>query len=203
MMLSSRRIKRRTRAVLGFAERHITPARALAVVALAAVISLGAAQFGDYRVVEVGAPHYACLENNARPPEIDPRSLRSAHGDWVLGIAAASLLVLGVALTRNWRVARLLIFLGVAVVAISLAIDAPEGLREGQAGVVFQGARATLLGSFWVQLFSGVTLIVAGPILAIQLRAQRDAQRARRGGGRRSSPLDTSTQSSRVGRAAT
>src|SRR6476619_3439328 len=116
---------------LAFAERHVTPARGLAVVALAAVISLGAAQFGDYRAVEVGAPEYASLGDSAQAPQIEPRSPRSAHGDWVLAIAAASLLVLGAAVTRNWRLARLLIFLGAAVVAISLAVDAPEGLREG------------------------------------------------------------------------
>jgi len=180
----------------------VTPARGLAVVAVAAVISLGAAQFGDYRAVEVGAPEYAGLENNAQAPQIDSRSLRSAHGDWVLGIAAASMLVVAVSMTRNWRVARLLIFLGVAVVTISLAIDAPEGLREGQAGIVFQGAEATLLGSFWVQLFSGVTLVVVGPMLAVQLRAERDARRARRrrrSGGTHAKAIDSSPVSSPVG----
>ena len=38
---------------------------------------------------------------------------------------------LAAAVARNWRLARLLIFLGAAVVAISLAVDAPQGLREG------------------------------------------------------------------------
>jgi hypothetical protein len=191
---------------MSFAERHVTPARGLIVVAVAAVISLGAAQFGDYRAVEIGAAEYAGLENNARAPQIDPRSLRSAHGDWVLGIAAVSMLVVAAAVTRNWRVARLLIFLGAAVVAISLAIDAPEGLREGQAGVVFQGAQARLLGSFWVQLFSGVTLMVVGPILALQLRVERDARQARRRGrSGRAGPraADASPSASRAEGAAT
>jgi hypothetical protein len=183
----------------------VTPARGLAIVAVAAVISLGAAQFGDYRAVEVGAPEYAGLEN-AQAPQIDSQSLRSAHGDWVLAIAVASMLVVTVSVTRNWRVARLLIFLGAAVVAISLAIDAPEGLREGQAGIVFQGAEATLLGNFWVQLFSGVTLIVVGPMLAVQLRAERDARRARRrgrSGGTHAKSTDSSPVSSPVGGAPT
>lgn len=182
------------------------PSRGLAIVAVAAVISLGAAQFGDYRTVQVGAPEYAGLENNAQAPQIDSQSLRSAHGDWVLAIAVASMLVVTVSVTRNWRVARLLIFLGAAVVAISLAIDAPEGLREGQAGIVFQGAEATLLGNFWVQLFSGVTLIVVGPMLAVQLRAERDARRARprgRSGGTHAKPIDSSPVSSPVGGAPT
>lgn len=170
---------------LGFAERHITPARGLTVVALAAVISLGVSQFGDYRAVEVGAPEYASLGEGAKAPQIEQRSPRSPHGDWVLAIAIAALLVLAAAVARNWRLARLLIFLGAAVVAISLSVDAPQGLREGTAGIAFQGARATLLGSFWVQLFSAVTLIVVGPILALELRAQRDAKRDRRRRGAR------------------
>jgi hypothetical protein len=175
----------------------VKPSRGLAIVAVAAVISLGAAQFGDYRTVQVGAPEYAGLENNAQAPQIDSQSLRSAHGDWVLAIAVASMLVVTVSVTRNWRVARLLIF---------LAIDAPEGLREGQAGIVFQGAEATLLGNFWVQLFSGVTLIVVGPMLAVQLRAERDARRARRrgrSGGTHAKAIDSSPVSSPVGGAPT
>lgn len=175
-----RSLRRSGGRAVGFAERQITPARGLAVVALAAVICLGASQFGDYRAVEVGAPEYANLGEGAQAPQIEPRTSRSAHGDWVLVIAAASLLVLVSAVARNWRLARLLIFLGAGVVAISLAVDAPQGLREGTAGIAFQGAQATLLGSFWVQVFSGVTLIVVGPILALQLRAQRDAGRDRR-----------------------
>ena len=135
-------VRRGAARTLGFAERHITPARGLAVVALAAVISLGASQFGDYRAVEVGAPEYAGLGEGAKAPQIDQRSPRSAHGDWVLAIATVSLLVLAAAMARNWRLARLLIFLGAAVVAISLAVDAPQGLREGTAGIAFQGARA-------------------------------------------------------------
>src|SRR6476469_6760038 len=199
-------VRRKAARTLGLAERHVTPARGLAVVALAAVISLGAAQFGDYRAVDVGAPEYASLGDSAQAPQIEPRSPRSAHGDWVLAIAAASLLVLGAAVTRNWRLARLLIFLGAAVVAISLAVDAPEGLREGTAGVAFQGARATLLGNFWVQLFSGVALIVVGPLLALELRAQRDSRRTRRGrrpGRADSRALGTSPSGSRVERAPT
>jgi hypothetical protein len=158
--------------------RAITPARGLTVVAIAAAIALGGSQFADYRAVEVGAPEYSSVGPEAEAPQIDPRSPRSAHGDWVIGIALASSLVIAVAVTRNWRLARLLIFLGVAVVAISLAIDAPRGLREGTAGITYQGASAILLGGFWAQLFAGVTLVVVGPLLAVQLQADRDARQA-------------------------
>jgi hypothetical protein len=164
---------------VGRAARALTPARALAVVAIAAVVALGGAQFADYRAVEIGAPQYSGVQADAPAPEIDRRTARSAHGDWVLAIAAGAALVIALALARNWRLARLLIFLGAGVIGISLAIDAPRGLHEGVAGISYEGAKAILLGGFWVQLLSGVTLVVVGPTLAVQLRADRDARRSR------------------------
>lgn len=169
---------------LEVASRRITPARGLALVAVVAAVSLGASQYSDYRAVEVGAPEYQGLEGITPAPELERRSPRSAHGDWILGIAVASLVVIGLATTRNYRLARLLIFTGAAVIAISLAADAPRGLREGSVGIAYQGANAVLLGGFWAQLSSGVTLMVVGPLLAIQLRADRAALRGRRRPGR-------------------
>lgn len=173
---------------LRFGEREVTPARALCVVALAASVSLGASQFSDYRAVEVGAPQYKGVENVAPAPEVAQESPRWAHGVAVFAIAVASLFVTVFAAARNWRLARLLLFLGIAVVMISLIGDAPQGLREGVAGTAYQGAQAVLLGGFWAQLMSGVTLMVVGPLLAVQLRGERDARRARgssRGAGAR------------------
>jgi hypothetical protein len=164
---------------LRIVERQVTPARGLTVVALAAAVALGGSQFTDYRAVEVGAPEYATLAGATPAPEIEPRSPRSAHGAWVLAIGIATALVVTLAVGLNWRLARLLIFLGTAVVAISLAVDAPRGLREGAAAITYQEADAVLLGGFWAQLLSGATLIVVGPLLALQLRAERDARRAR------------------------
>jgi len=159
-------------------EREVTPVRALCVVALAASVSLGASQFSDYRAVEVGAPEYRAVENVAPAPEVDQQTPRSAHGVAVFAIAVASLFVTVFAAARNWRLARVLLFLGAAVVLISLIGDAPQGLREGVAGTAYQGAEAVLLGGFWAQLMSGVTLMVVGPLLAMQLRAARDARRS-------------------------
>jgi hypothetical protein len=192
-----RPLRRRGARALRVGERQATPARGLVVVALAAAVALGGSQFTDFRAVEVGAPAYAGVEAAAPAPEIDRRSPRSAHGAWVLAIAVAATLVVAVAVTRNWRLARLLIFLGAAVVAISIAVDAPQGLREGSATTVYQGADAVLLGGFWVQLASGVTLVVVGPLLALELRAGREGgrPRARRGspGAGRAGALATSS----------
>jgi hypothetical protein len=77
-----------------------------------------------------------------------------------------------------------LIVLGAAVIAISLLVDRPEGLREGLAATTYEGATATLLGGFWVQLASGVTLVVSGPLLAVHLRDGRRRARRSRPAGR-------------------
>jgi hypothetical protein len=167
---------RAMRAALRVAERTVTPGRGLVVVALAATISLGASQFSDYRAVEVGAPSYKAVENVAPAPQVDRQSPRSAHGVIVFVIAVAALFVTVFAVGRNWRLARLLIFLGAAVILICLLVDAPEGLREGSAALDYEGAKATLLGGFWVQLWSAVTLALVGPLLATQLRSERAAR---------------------------
>jgi hypothetical protein len=148
------------------------------VVALAATICLGASQFGDYRAVEVGAPQYRG-DTIAQAPELQHRSPRTAHGVAVVLIAVGSGLVLALAVARNRRLARMLVFPGAAVIAISVLVDAPKGLREGSVGIAYQGANAVLLGPFWVQLACGVTLMVVGPLLAVEL-GERGARRSRR-----------------------
>ena len=167
---------RALKAALDFGERAVTPARGLAVVAVAATVALGASQFADYRGVEVGAPDYTGVEQVAAAPEVDKQTPRSAHGITVFALAVVSLFITVFAVGRNWRLARLLLFLGIAVVAISLLVDAPQGVKEGSAAITYEGAKATLLGGFWVQLFSAAALIVVGPFLAVNLRAERDAR---------------------------
>jgi hypothetical protein len=170
------------RAGLAVGQHTVTPARGLAVVAVAATIALGGSQFGDYRAVQVGAPEYAEVSDVAQAPEVDRASPRSAHGVWVFVIAVACLFVTLFAVWRNWRLARLLLFAGLAVIATSLFIDRPEGLELGVTAVQYSGVHAVLLGPFWVQLFAGVTLAFVGPLLAVQLRGERTV------GGRRRAP---------------
>jgi hypothetical protein len=177
-------VVRAVRALVRLGERLVTPARALVVVALVATIALGASQFDYYRAVEVGSGSYAGLENVAPAPRMGLATPRSAHGDAVLAIAVAALLVTALAVVRNRRLARLLLVLGVAAILISLLIDAPKGLREGRLAIAFDGAKATLLGPFWVQLSAAVTLAVAGPLLAAQREPGR-TRRPRRVRGRR------------------
>ena len=116
----------------------------------------------------------------APAPKMGQQSPPAAHGVAVFAIAIAGLLVTVFAMARNWRLARLLIFLGMAVILISLLVDAPQGLREGSVAIDYQGAKAILLGGFWVQLCSAITLAFVGPLLAAQLRSERAARRPHR-----------------------
>ena len=195
------------RGALRFSEREVTPARGLAVAALAATIALGASQFSDYRAVEIGAPQYRAVENVAPAPEADPQSPRSAHGVAMFAIAIAALFVTAFALARNWRLARLLTVLGMAAILICLLVDAPQGLREGSFAIRYEGAKAILLAGFWALLWSAVTLAVVGPLLAAQLRSERAArhphQTRRPGRSAVASPFPAPQPSSGVEGAAT
>jgi hypothetical protein len=198
---------RALRAALRFSEREVTPARGLAVAALAATIALGASQFSDYRAVEIGASQYQPVENVAPAPQWDPQSPRSAHGVALFAISVAALFVTAFAVGRNWRLARLLTVLGMAAIGICLLVDAPQGLREGNVAIQYEGAKAILLAGFWAQLWSAVTLAVVGPLLAAQLRSERagrhphEAKRLDRSAV--ASPLPAPQRSSGVGGAAT
>ena len=94
---------KRRGSALSAAQRGLTPTRCLAVVALAAAFSLGGSQFADYRAVEVGTPDYRSIENTVPAPQLDQRSPRSAHGSWVLAIAGISVIVIALAVVRDWR----------------------------------------------------------------------------------------------------
>ena len=49
------------------------------------------------------------------------------------------------AVVRRRRLAIWLVPFGIAVLAISLAVDAPKGLDEGAAAIAYEGASASLL----------------------------------------------------------
>ena len=160
-------VARAGRGLLRRAARVATPARAALAVSLVAVGALAASQFVDYRAVEIGAPQYHAVAGVAPPPEVEQATARSAHGPWLLLIAAAALavIVVSVALGRR-RYALLLIPLAAAAVAVAVAVDAPTGLELGQAGVSYQGARATLLDGFGAEVASACVLGLSGVLIA-------------------------------------
>ena len=158
------------RRALGWAEREVKPVHGVIAVALVAAVALGASQFVDYRGISVGAPDYAGVETVAPAPEVDRAQAGSAHSWVLLPVAVLAAATVVVSALGRWRLARLLVPLGIAAVVISLAIDASKGLDEGAAAVSYEGAAASLLEGFWIQLVAGGVLIFCGPLLAERLR---------------------------------
>ncbi len=128
---------------LAVAEREVTPARAVAGLAVAAAILLAVSQFTDYREVRA-----------------------IAHAFLPLAAAVATVVIVALAMLGRWRLARVLVFLGAGVIVISLAIDLPKGLDEGSTAIEFEGAEARLLGAFWVEILCGFVIAICGPLLA-------------------------------------
>lgn len=188
------------RRLLRIAEREVTPVRGTAVVLAVAIGVLAASQFVDYREVRAGVPDYAGVAGVAPPPLIpgSAKATGSAHGYVVLGIAVVAMAFLLLALRGRWRLARLLAPLGLAVVAISLLVDAPKGLDEGVTAIQFEGAEAQLLAGFWTQLVSGGVIALIGPLLALDLSRGRRPARARRTRGERKRSRASRVARSRV-----
>jgi hypothetical protein len=174
-----RLIVRSLGALLRFGERHVTPARALTVVALVAVGALVAAQWRDYSAISVGTDAYAGdVGAVAPPPEVSSAPAHDAHGWVMLILAALAVFALVGALAKRRRLSVWLIPIGVAVLAISIGIDAPKGLDEGQAALAYESANASLLSGFWLQIAAGAVLIACGLMLP---RALRPASASARG----------------------
>lgn len=153
------------------AERHVTPARAVAAVALAAAVGLAASQWLDYRSVTVGNDAYSGgVEAVAPAPDVARDRAGEAHAWVMVPLALAAMACVAVAVARRPRAGRLLIAIGIAAIAISVVVDAPKGLDEGAASVAYEGAEARLLEGFWAQIATGGVLAVCGLILPGQLR---------------------------------
>ena len=127
-----------SRGALRLAERYATPERVMVLVTGAAAACLVVSQFTAYRGVEVGQPQYTSVSSIAPPPQTDRIDAGAAHAYVLVPLAA---LALGVALlallTNRWRLGRLVSVIGLAGIAISLAIDLPKGLDAGTPGIAF------------------------------------------------------------------
>jgi hypothetical protein len=178
------------RAAIRAGERVVTPARGVGVVVLAAAILLGASQFVDYRGVEIGVPQYEGVEAVAPPPQTDREPAGSAHSYLLLPVAVLAIGALAFALRGRWQLGRAISLLGLVGVAVTLLVDMPTGLDEGMTARSFEGARATLIEGFWVQLSAASVLVVVGVLLGRYVRlqgepARRRVRRSARGARRR------------------
>ena len=169
---------------VAWAQRAATPARVTVAVALLTAVALAGSQWADLSAVSVGTDAYTGLEDIAPAPEVTTKTLGSSHS-WIgvpLAIAAALLILLSA--RGRPGLARLLIPVGIAVVAISLLIDRPEGLDKGNDQVAYVSVTAELLTGFWAQLVSGIVLILLAVVLVRVLDPKRTARPARESSAR-------------------
>jgi hypothetical protein len=174
--------------------RIVTPMNTVAFVGAAAAILLGVSQFFDYHGVVVDADAYAGKVGSVAPAPITGTGIAGSAHLWVLIPVAIGALALVIATYRGrpdlaWGVA----ICGLLGVAVSLAIDLPQGLDAGRPGLSFSGSDAVLLGGFWAQLSASGALILCGGLFALYSRGvtgtttQSSGEAANRGGRRRRS----------------
>jgi hypothetical protein len=162
------------------AQRHVTPRSTVAFVGIAAAIGLGVAQFFDFHGVAVDAPEYAGeVGNTANVPIVATETAGSAHL-WVLIPIAVAAIVLIVATYRGERrLAGAVALCGLLGLAVSLAIDLPQGLDAGRAGLAFSGSQAVLLQGFWAEVACSAVLVLCGGLLALYSRDMPAGTRGR------------------------
>jgi hypothetical protein len=145
----------------------LTPERAICLAILAAAACLGAAQFVEYRAVELGQPGYAGLPGDAAAPTAAAETAGSAHAYLLLPVAAAAGLLALVALRSEARrgLGRIVFALGALALAVALLVDLPAGLDAAAEQARFSGATAVLEDGFYAQIASAVGLMIGGALL--------------------------------------
>lgn len=173
----------RSRALAGWtwqlARRNVKPLPTVAIVGVAAAVGLGVSQFFDYHGVAVNAPNYAGEVGVVAPAPVTGTATAGSAHLWILLplAAAAAVLVVATYLGRT-RLAGAVVLCGLLGVAVTLAIDLPQGLDAGRPGLAFSGADAELLQGFWAELACSAVLMLCGGLLALY---SRDVTAARRG----------------------
>ncbi len=176
----------RTRALAGatvrWTVRNVTPLSTVAFVGIAAAVGLGVSQFFDYHGVAVDAPNYAGeIGSTAPAPIVGTQAAGSAHL-WVLIPVAVAAVVLNIGAYRgDRRLAGGVAICGLLGLAVALAIDLPQGLDAGRAGLAFSGSEAQLLQGFWAEVACSAVLVLCGGLLPLY---SRGVAVERRGGWR-------------------
>ena len=164
----------------------LTPARAAAVILIAAGGLLATSQFIDYRAVEIGQPGYTGLPQVAAVPTEAARTAGEAHAYLLVPIGLAAVIVGFLALVRERRNLGLLVAaLGLVSIAVILLIDLPAGLDEGAQTSRFAGATAVLQDGFFAELAAAGGMVLAGLLYyarpcRIRISLSGRAARARR-----------------------
>ena len=151
----------------------VTPQRATAGVVVGSALCLLAAQFVDYRGVEVGQPGYAGLPGAAIAPRVGLETPLDAHSFLMFPIALAAI-VLGVLAARRRRpegLGRTIFLLGALGALLVMLIDRPAGLDASAQSVRFAGAEAVLTEGFYAQLAAAAGLMLGGALLVLAPKA--------------------------------
>ena len=164
------------------ADRVLTPARAVLLVAIGSAALLGWSQFIEYRAVEIGQPGYAEVLDVATAPRTDGRTPIDEHSFILLAAAVAALAGAFLAAGGRRPLAGLLVAAaGALAIAVGLLVDLPAGTEASEVAAAYSGAEAVLLAGFWLELAAGVGLACCGLLIAFPPRARKGpAQNARR-----------------------
>jgi hypothetical protein len=174
----------------------ITPQRAICATIVASAACLIAAQFVDYRSVEVGQAAYAGL-TAADPPTVGTEKPSDAHSYLLIPIALLAAIAAVLALRPARRgLGRVVIGLGLLSIAVILLVDLPAGLDTGAQASRFSGATAVLEEGFYAQLAAAAGLVIGGLLyyarpcririnLSGRVASARRRRRRRRGSSQR------------------
>jgi hypothetical protein len=179
----------------------ITPARAAAVVLIAAGALLVVSQFIDYRAVEIGQPGYA--GQIAKAPTVEARTAGAAHVYLLvpLGVLAIALGVLALRRERR-RLGLLVALLGLVSLAVILLVDLPQGLDEGTQTSLFSGATAVLEDGFYAELAAAGGMVFAGLLYYARPCRIRISLSGRAASARRRRPRRRASSRAKVARSA-
>jgi hypothetical protein len=162
-------------AVAAVVSNAVTPRRTIAFVGAAAAVALGISQFFDYRGVAVSAPAYAGEVGNVAPvPLTDTEPAGDAHLFLLLPVAVLALVLVWATYSGRWRLGRVVALLGALGIAVSLAVDLPQGLQEGVAANSYSDTEPQLIEGFWAQIAASAVLIFAGLLLGSIARQESE-----------------------------
>lgn len=181
----------------------VTPARAAAVVLIAAGGLLVASQFIDYRAVEIGQPGYVGLPQVAKVPTVEARTAGAAHAYLLVPLGVLAIGIGFVALRREHRRLGLLVaFLGLISLAVILLIDLPHGLDAGAQTSRFAGAKAVLEDGFFAELAAAGGMVFVGLLYYARPCRIRISLSGRAASARRRRPRRRASSRARVARSA-
>jgi hypothetical protein len=150
----------------------LTPQRAICLTILGSAACLIAAQFVEYRAVEIGQLGYAGLPA-ASAPTVDAKTAGEAHAFLLVPVAllAAALALVVLRNERRRGLGRVVFVLGLLSLAVVLLVDLSAGLDTGAQASRFTGAKAVLYDGFYAQIAAAAGLMLGGFLLVVAPKA--------------------------------